>query len=53
MGIRLTPESRWKILLARRNYSRYLPQTESSTVPQLDRNDFSSYEEYGRLILDK
>ena len=47
------PESKWRILVARYNYSRYLPATEFSMVPQISKTDYHLYEEYGVLELTK
>lgn len=52
-GIKLAPGIPWKILLARYNYSRYVPRAELTSFPQLEYTNFHAAEEYGNLILVK
>lgn len=47
------PGSKWQILIARYNYSRYLPWKELSSVPKLSTTNFHLFEEYGKLIFEK
>ncbi len=43
------PGSPWRILIARYNYSRYLPWKELSMCPQLPRTNYHLTEDYGVL----
>ena len=45
--------ARWKILVARYNYSRYLSEKEFTMTPQLSKTNFHLYEEYAVLKLKK
>jgi len=47
------PGSEWRILIARYNYSRYLPWKELSMIPQLSMTNYHLLEEYGRLVFEK
>jgi hypothetical protein len=47
------PNAPWRILVARYNYSRYLPKMEQSMSPALERTNFHLYEQYGELRLEK
>ncbi|HOL21559.1 MAG TPA: carbohydrate-binding family 9-like protein [bacterium] len=47
------PGSKWRILIARYNYSRYNPWTELSTAPQLSIANFHLLEGYGALIFER
>ena len=49
--VKLAPDIPWEILLARYNFSKYAPQRELSTCPQMSKTDFHLQEEYGRLRL--
>lgn len=40
------PESRWRVLVSRYNYSRYLPMPEWSVFPRLSNYNFHLHEEY-------
>jgi hypothetical protein len=51
LGQPFGPGGRWRILVARYNYGRDLPEPELSMVPQLSRTDFHLLEEYGALKL--
>ena len=50
-GEAFAPGSKWRILMARYNYSRYLPRYELSMCPPLPRADYHFHEEYGILEL--
>ena len=52
-GESFDPQARWHILVARYNYSRYLPLSgpEYSMVPQLSQTNYHLLEEYARLEL--
>jgi len=52
-GIKLAPGIPWKILLARYNYSRYVPKAELTSFPELEYTNFHASEEYGNLVLVK
>lgn len=52
-GIKLAPGVPWKILLARYNYSRYVPEIERTAYPELEYTNFHANEEYGNLVLVK
>lgn len=41
----------WRVLVGRYNYSRWLPQTELSALPQLSATNFHLRDEYADLIL--
>lgn len=43
----------WTILVARYNYSRYLPMKECSCAPRLSAPNNHLYEDYARLIFEK
>jgi len=43
----------WTMLVARYNYSRYLPMKECSSVQRLSAPDNHIYEEYSKLIFEK
>lgn len=43
--------SEWRVLIARYNYSRYLPWKELSMYPQLSITNYHLIEEYGKLII--
>jgi len=45
--------SEWRVLIARYNYSRYLPWKELSMVPQLSLTNYHLLEEYGKLVFEK
>jgi hypothetical protein len=47
------PGSKWRILIARYNYNRYLPAKELSMTPQLSKTMYHLYEEYAFLKLAK
>lgn len=48
-GERFEPGARWRILVARYNYSRYLPNKELSMTPALSRTNYHLTEEYAVL----
>jgi hypothetical protein len=52
-GDSFRPDSDWRILIARYNYSRYLPAKELSMAPRTPYADNHRYEEYGTLELVK
>ena len=52
-GETFRPGSNWRILVARYNYSRYLPWKELSMCPQLSKTNYHLHEEYGILELVK
>jgi len=52
-GETFRPGSNWRILVARYNYTRYLPEKELSMCPQLSQTRFHRHEEYGILKLVK
>jgi hypothetical protein len=47
------PGSKWRILISRYNYSRYLEEKELSMAPQLSRSNFHYLEEYGIIRFEK
>jgi hypothetical protein len=52
-GAKFDNSANWTILLARYNYSAYLPKTELSSYPQLSNPNWHIYEEYAKLRLEK
>lgn len=48
-GEQFGPGSNWRILVARYNYSRYLPDKELSMAPTLSKASYHLHEEYGRI----
>ena len=52
-GETFRPGSDWRILVARYNYTRYLPWKELSMLPQLSQTNYHLCEEYGILELVK
>jgi len=52
-GADFGPSSAWTILLARYNYSAYLPKEELSAYPLLSSPNFHLYEDYAELRLVK
>lgn len=53
-GAKFNPDEKWRIFLARYNYSRYLPTSELSSFPlQTGSANFHLWEEYGTLKLVK
>ncbi len=50
-GEKFGPDARWRVLVGRYNYSRYLPRSELTMVPQLSKTNFHTIEEYGVLKL--
>jgi hypothetical protein len=52
-GEKFSPGSKWRILVSRYNYSRYLPNKELTMSPQLPKGNFHLYEEYAVLDLTK
>lgn len=48
-GAAVGPGAEWRLLVARYNYSRYLPRPELSSFPRLPRPDFHLYEAYAVL----
>ena len=52
-GEKFGPDSKWLILVARYNYSRYLPCVENSATSPLSKTNFHLYEEYANLKLEK
>lgn len=52
-GDKFGPGSQWRVLIARYNYSRYLPYKELSMFPQLSITNYHLLEEYGWLIFEK
>lgn len=48
-GAKFGPGTKWRLLVARYNYSRYLPFKELSSCPKLERTNYHSLEEYGIL----
>lgn len=52
-GAEFGESAAWTILLARYNYSAYLPKDEWSTFPRLSSPNFHLYEEYAELRLVK
>ncbi|OHB48145.1 MAG: hypothetical protein A2Y10_17710 [Planctomycetes bacterium GWF2_41_51] len=50
-GDKSTQGVRWKIMVGRYNYSRYLPKQELRMIPQLSKTSFYLYEEYSDLEL--
>lgn len=52
-GEKFEPGAPWRILVARYNYSRYLPMKELSMTPQLNYTNYHLLEEYGWLDLEK
>jgi hypothetical protein len=53
LGTKFDNASEWTILLARYNYSRYLPMKECSSAPRLSAPNNHIYEDYARLILEQ
>ncbi|MCM8788852.1 MAG: carbohydrate-binding family 9-like protein [Candidatus Omnitrophica bacterium] len=53
LGDAFDNNSRWRILIGRYNYSRYIPWKELSMVPQLSRTNFHLLEEFGILRFEK
>lgn len=47
------PNSEWRILIARYNYSRYLSQKELTMIPQLSVGNYHLLEEYGILRFEQ
>lgn len=43
------PGSQWRMLIARYNYSRYLPEVELTMSPQISHTKFDLYEDYGLI----
>jgi hypothetical protein len=52
-GEKFGPGARWTILVARYNYSRYLPWVENSATSQLSKTNYHLLEEYRPLKLVK
>ena len=52
-GERFGPGSKWRFLVARYNYGRYLPELELSSFPPLSRADWQLVNEYGILNFSK
>ena len=52
-GEKFGPGAKWRILVARYNYTRYLPSKELSMCPQLSKTNYHFYEEYGVLEMVK
>ena len=52
-GAKFDNSASWTILLARYNYSAYLPQPELSAYPQLSNANWHLHEEYAKLRLEK
>ena len=52
-GETFRPDSKWRILVARYNYSRYLPWVENSAFPRLSKVNYHLLEEYAPLKLVK
>ena len=52
-GEKFAPGAKWRILVSRYNYSRYLSHSELSMTPQLSKTNYHLYEEYGALELTK
>ncbi|HBG25643.1 MAG: hypothetical protein A2Y10_16015 [Planctomycetes bacterium GWF2_41_51] len=50
-GASFSPQAKWKILVGRYNYSRYLDHVELSMTPQLSKTSYHLYEEYADLEL--
>jgi len=48
-GAAVGPGAEWRLLVARYNYSRYLPHPELSSFPRLPRPDFHLHEAYAVL----
>lgn len=53
LGTKFDNSSDWTILIARYNYSRYLPMKECSSAPRLSAPNNHIYEDYARLVLEK
>jgi len=51
-GAKFDNQAEWTILVARQNYSRYLPLKELSCYPTLSAVNFHLYEDYARLVLE-
>ena len=51
MGVPVTPDQPWTILIGRYNYSRYLHNVEHSMCPSLSTTNFHLVDEYAPLIL--
>jgi hypothetical protein len=52
-GIKFDNSANWTVLIARYNYSRFLPAAELSSFPLLSNPNFHIYEEYAKLVLEK
>ena len=52
-GEKFLPESKWRILVSRYNYSRYVPWVELSAIGPLPRPSYHIYERYAVLKLVK
>jgi hypothetical protein len=52
-GAKFDNSANWTILIARYNYSAYLPKEELSAFPQLSNVNYHICEEYARLLLEK
>ena len=52
-GETFRPDSKWRILVARYNYSRYLPWVENTAFPRLSKVNYHLLEEYAVLKLVK
>ncbi len=53
VGAKFDNSAEWTILVARYNYSRYLPIKETSSVPRLSSSNNHLYEDYARLVFEK
>jgi len=52
-GEKLGPGSTWRVLVARYNYTRYLPWQELSMTPKLSRTNYHWHEDYGLIRFAK
>ncbi|MFA6177164.1 MAG: carbohydrate-binding family 9-like protein [Phycisphaerae bacterium] len=52
-GAKFDSSTEWTILVARYNYSKYLPMKETSSAPRLSVPDNHMYEDYAKLVLEK
>jgi thiol-disulfide isomerase/thioredoxin len=52
-GYSFSPDKAWRILIARYNYSRYLPKVELSCYPALSKFSFHYLQGYAKIILVK
>lgn len=52
-GAKFDNPTNWTILVARYNYSRYLPTKELSAYPLLSAPSYHIYEDYAKLLLEK